>query len=176
MLPDLHIGFSRGRSGGLAFPSFSEFSTVYCEQASLVRFSLSSCPNCYNVLALQNIFTIYLPVKTTTPVYTDIICFTHLIVPQLYSLYFIHSFLKACDFFLKVSSVQYSTCPKARRKTNHWVVYNYSFCFPEIVLTLKNTKKEKHPLFYDMINVPFNILAHMLDSLNYFWQPLLVWN
>ena len=28
MLPDLHIGFSRGRSGGLVFPSFSEFSTV----------------------------------------------------------------------------------------------------------------------------------------------------
>ena len=29
MLPDLHIGFSRVRSGGLVFPSFSEFSTVY---------------------------------------------------------------------------------------------------------------------------------------------------
>ena len=29
MLPDLHIGFSRGRSGGLVFPSLSEFSTVY---------------------------------------------------------------------------------------------------------------------------------------------------
>ena len=28
-LPDLHIGFSRGRSGGLVFPSLSEFSTVY---------------------------------------------------------------------------------------------------------------------------------------------------
>ena len=27
MLPDLHIGFSRGRSGGLVFPSLSEFST-----------------------------------------------------------------------------------------------------------------------------------------------------
>ena len=26
MLPDLHIGFSRGRSGGLVFPSLSEFS------------------------------------------------------------------------------------------------------------------------------------------------------
>ena len=25
MLPDLHIGFSRGRSGGLVFPSLSEF-------------------------------------------------------------------------------------------------------------------------------------------------------
>ena len=31
MLPDLHIGFSRGRSGGLVFPSLSELSTVYCD-------------------------------------------------------------------------------------------------------------------------------------------------
>ena len=30
MLPDLHTGFSRGRSGGLVFPSLSEFSRVYC--------------------------------------------------------------------------------------------------------------------------------------------------
>ena len=29
MLPDLHIGFSRGRSGGLVFPSLEEFYTVY---------------------------------------------------------------------------------------------------------------------------------------------------
>ena len=29
LLPDLHIGFSRGGSGGLVFPSLSEFSTVY---------------------------------------------------------------------------------------------------------------------------------------------------
>ena len=28
---DLHISFSRGRSGGLVFPSLSEFSTVYCD-------------------------------------------------------------------------------------------------------------------------------------------------
>ena len=27
---NLHTGFSRGRSGGLVFPSLSEFSTVYC--------------------------------------------------------------------------------------------------------------------------------------------------
>ena len=27
MLPDLHTNFSRGRSGGLVFPSLSEFST-----------------------------------------------------------------------------------------------------------------------------------------------------
>ena len=31
MLLDLHIGFSRGRSGGLVFPSLSEFSTVCCD-------------------------------------------------------------------------------------------------------------------------------------------------
>ena len=29
-LPDVHTGFSRGRSGGLVFPSLSEFSTVSC--------------------------------------------------------------------------------------------------------------------------------------------------
>ena len=31
MLPDLHTDFSRGRSGGLVFPSLSEFSTVDCD-------------------------------------------------------------------------------------------------------------------------------------------------
>ena len=31
MLPELHIVFSRGRSGGLVFPSLSEFSIVYCD-------------------------------------------------------------------------------------------------------------------------------------------------
>ena len=34
MLPDRHTGFSRGRSGGLVFPSLSEFSTVYCDPHS----------------------------------------------------------------------------------------------------------------------------------------------
>ena len=34
LLPDLHIGFSRGRSGGLVFPCLSEFSTVYCDPHS----------------------------------------------------------------------------------------------------------------------------------------------
>ena len=29
LFSDLHIGFSRGKSGGLIFPSLSEFSTVY---------------------------------------------------------------------------------------------------------------------------------------------------
>ena len=31
LLPDLHTGFSRGRSGGLVFPSLEEFFTVYCD-------------------------------------------------------------------------------------------------------------------------------------------------
>ena len=31
LLPDLHIGFSRGRSGGLLFQSLEEFSTVCCD-------------------------------------------------------------------------------------------------------------------------------------------------
>ena len=31
LLPDLHRGFSRGRSGGLVFPSLSESFTVYCD-------------------------------------------------------------------------------------------------------------------------------------------------
>ena len=30
----MHTGFSRGRSGGLVFPSLSEFSTVYCDPHS----------------------------------------------------------------------------------------------------------------------------------------------
>ena len=34
LLPDLHIGFSRGRSGGLVFPSLSGFSPVYCDPHS----------------------------------------------------------------------------------------------------------------------------------------------
>jgi len=34
LLPDWHIGFSRGRSGGLVFPSLSEFSTDYCDPHS----------------------------------------------------------------------------------------------------------------------------------------------
>ena len=35
----LHIGFSRGRSSGLVFPSLEEFSTVYCDPHSQ-RFGL----------------------------------------------------------------------------------------------------------------------------------------
>ena len=34
LLSDVHTDFSRGRSGGLVFPSLSEFSTVYCDPHS----------------------------------------------------------------------------------------------------------------------------------------------
>ena len=34
LLPDLHTGFSRGRSGGLVFPSLEEFSAVCCDPHS----------------------------------------------------------------------------------------------------------------------------------------------
>ena len=34
VLSELHRSFSRGRSGGLVFPSLSEFSTVYCDPHS----------------------------------------------------------------------------------------------------------------------------------------------
>ena len=34
LLPYLKIGFSRGRAGGLVFPSLSESSTVYCDPHS----------------------------------------------------------------------------------------------------------------------------------------------
>ena len=34
MFPDLHTGFSGGRSGGLVFPSPEEFSTVCCDPHS----------------------------------------------------------------------------------------------------------------------------------------------
>ena len=31
LFPDLHTAFSRGRTGGLVFPSLSEFPTVSCD-------------------------------------------------------------------------------------------------------------------------------------------------
>ena len=37
LLPDLHTDFSRGRSGGLVFPSLSEFSTVRPQILFLIR-------------------------------------------------------------------------------------------------------------------------------------------
>ena len=40
MLPGLHIGFSGGRSGGLVFPSLSEFSRVYCDPHKVKGFGI----------------------------------------------------------------------------------------------------------------------------------------
>ena len=45
LLPDLHTDFSRGRSGGLVFPSLSEFSTVYCDPHSQRLFISSNVLN-----------------------------------------------------------------------------------------------------------------------------------
>ena len=42
LLPDLHIGFSRGGSGGLVFPSLSESSTVYCDLHKAKGFGIVS--------------------------------------------------------------------------------------------------------------------------------------
>ena len=42
LLPDLHTDFSRGRSGGLGFPSLEEFSTVCCDPHSHKVFSVVS--------------------------------------------------------------------------------------------------------------------------------------
>ena len=49
MLPDLHTEFSRGRSGGLVFPSLEEFSTVYCDPHSklLEKFEKGILPNSF---------------------------------------------------------------------------------------------------------------------------------
>ena len=49
LLPDLHTDFSRGRSGGLVFPSLSEFSTVYCDPHSQrLRHSQESRNRCFS--------------------------------------------------------------------------------------------------------------------------------
>ena len=45
LVPCPVLGFSRGRSGGLVFPSLSEFPTVYCEN------ELSACCCCCGCLA-----------------------------------------------------------------------------------------------------------------------------
>ena len=51
MLPDLHTGFSRGRSGGLVFPSLSEFSTVYCDPHK--GFGLVNKAECWRIDAFE---------------------------------------------------------------------------------------------------------------------------
>ena len=48
MLPDLHVGFSRGRSGGLVFPSLSEFSTLYCDLHSQRLWHSQSRNRCFS--------------------------------------------------------------------------------------------------------------------------------
>ena len=42
LLPDLHTDFSRGKSGGLVFPSCSEFSTVYGDPHSQRRWQVKA--------------------------------------------------------------------------------------------------------------------------------------
>ena len=54
LLPDLHTGFSRGRSGGLVFPSLSEFSTVYCDPHSQRLCHKVSCCCCKVMSVVSN--------------------------------------------------------------------------------------------------------------------------
>ena len=57
LLPDLHTDFSRGRSGGLVFPSLSEFSTVnnILNSEELKSFPLRSRQECSHSPLLFNI-------------------------------------------------------------------------------------------------------------------------
>ena len=57
LLPDLHTDFSRGRSGGLVFPSLSEFSTVnnILNSEELKSFPLRSRQVCSHSPLLFNI-------------------------------------------------------------------------------------------------------------------------
>ena len=60
LLPDLHIGFSRGRSGGLIFPSLSEFSTVYCDPHSQrLWHSFTSTENLAAVLLFSFLLSVH---------------------------------------------------------------------------------------------------------------------
>ena len=56
MLPDLHIGFSRGKSGGLVFPSLSEFSTVYRDPHTVKGFGIVNKAEIDVFLALSCFF------------------------------------------------------------------------------------------------------------------------
>ena len=53
MLPDLHTDFSRGRSGGLVFPSLSEFSTVYYDPHSLFNPANGHVKKCSTLLIFR---------------------------------------------------------------------------------------------------------------------------
>ena len=48
LLPDLHIGFSRGMSGGLVFPSLSEFSSLLWSNSQRLWHSQSSRNRCFS--------------------------------------------------------------------------------------------------------------------------------
>ena len=63
LLPDLHTNFSRGRSGGLVFPSLSEFSTVYCDPHSGSYYGSSLC------FGIDN--------KVEIDVFLELSCFFH---------------------------------------------------------------------------------------------------
>ena len=69
MLPDLHTNFSRGRSGGLVFPSLSEFSTIYCDphsQRRIFRFGKFS--------AISSSNTCFIPFSLSSPSEITIMC------------------------------------------------------------------------------------------------------
>ena len=62
LFPDLHTDFSRGRSGGLVFPSLLEFSTVYCNPHSqrLWHSPLEKgMANHFRILALRTPWTVW---------------------------------------------------------------------------------------------------------------------
>ena len=62
LLPDLHIGFSRGRSGGLVFPSLSEFSTVRIGHGTSDLFQIRKgvCQGCILSPCLFNFYAEYI--------------------------------------------------------------------------------------------------------------------
>ena len=61
MLPDLHTGFSRDRSGGLVFPSLSEFSTVYFDPhvCQVLRYLVGSVSYTVSAKATWNFIPYY---------------------------------------------------------------------------------------------------------------------
>ena len=64
LLPDLHTGFSRGRSGGLVFPSLSEFSIVYCDPHSQrLWHSQQSRSRCFSGILLSRVYLYYPLIK-----------------------------------------------------------------------------------------------------------------
>ena len=67
--PDLHTGFSRGRSGGLVFSFLSGFSTVYCDPHSkrrIFRFGKFSSMISSNI--------VFIPFSLSSPSKITIMC------------------------------------------------------------------------------------------------------